>query len=98
MKKPRSRPVTVAAVSHARPQVTDFCSNSTHASWPVCDPALPPSKRAADIISRLSLPDKIKALGTDTPALQSAGLRPYNWWSEACHGISRVQYEPSPLT
>ena len=36
----------------------------------------PPPKRAADIIARLSLPDKIKALGTDTPELPSGALKP----------------------
>jgi hypothetical protein len=70
-------PPLILSPHPSQTQVTDFCSNSTRSSWPVCDASLPPSKRAADIISRLSLPDKIAALGTDTPALNSAGLRPY---------------------
>jgi len=35
--------------------------------------------------------EKYGALGTNTPALSSVGLNPYNWWSEATHGISHVQ-------
>ena len=57
-------------------QVTDFCGRAAHGSWPVCDPSVPAAQRAADIIGRMSLPDKIAALGTDSPALPSVGLRP----------------------
>lgn len=57
-------------------------------------PAAPPPTDA-DIVSRLSLADKISALGTSTPALNSVGLPAYNWWSEATHGISHVSYTNS---
>lgn len=69
-----------------------WCTIADHASWTICDVTAPIDARAADIVSRLSLADKIAALGTSTPALPSVGLSAYNWWSEATHGISRVSY------
>lgn len=69
-----------------------WCSIADHANWTICDPTAPIDARAADIVSRLSLADKIAALGTSTPALPSVGLPAYNWWSEATHGISRINY------
>ena len=63
-----------------------FCSQ--HASWPICNSSVAIDDRAADIVSRLSLADKIQALNTGTPELGSVGLPPYQWWSEATHGIS----------
>ena len=65
-----------------------FCSEAAHASWPICNSSVAIDDRAADIVSRLSLADKIQALNTGTPELGSVGLPPYQWWSEATHGIS----------
>ena len=61
----------------------------------MCDPTQPIDARARDIVSRLTLADKIEALGTGAKALNSVGLPAYNWWSEATHGISHVQYTPA---
>ena len=38
----------------------------------------------------MSLAEKIAQLDTDAPAIPSLGLNPYNWWSEATHGVSHV--------
>ncbi len=71
----------------------DWCQSNGHSSWGICNTSLPIDERAADIVSRISLQDKIQALGTSTPALPSVGLPPYNWWSEATHGISHVTFD-----
>ena len=70
----------------------DFCSKGNHSTWLICNPLADIDARAADIVSRLSLTDKIASLGTSSPALPSINLPPYNWWSEAAHGISHVTY------
>ena len=61
------------------------------ASMPFCDATLDIDARVADAVSRLTIAEKISALGTGTGALPSLGLPPYNWWSEATHGISHVR-------
>jgi len=42
----------------------------------------------ADAVSRMTLAEKIGALGTGTPPIPSLGLPPYNWWSEASSGVA----------
>ena len=66
----------------------DWCAEPAHANWTICDPNAALDDRAADIVGRLALADKIQALGTGTPRLPSVGLPAYQWWSEATHGIS----------
>jgi hypothetical protein len=63
-----------------------WCAMAPQANWTVCDTSASLDARAADIVSRLSLADKIQALGTGTPRLPSISLPGYQWWSEATHG------------
>ena len=72
--------------------IEPWCQNAARSSWTVCNMAAGIDARAADIVSRLSLADKILALNTDQHTLTSVGLPAYNWWSEATHGISHVTY------
>lgn len=55
-------------------------------------------ERVTDAVTRLTLQEKISALGTSSPALKSLGLNAYNWWSEATHGISHVHYSAPNYT
>jgi len=83
----------------------DFCGSAPQSSWPVCDASQSLDARAADIVSRISMADKIQLLsGGQYPggtgkmdggiAAPSIGLGPYNWWSEATHGLLFVKYTP----
>ena len=54
-----------------------WCSSAPPSGWPICNTQLALDVRSADIVSRLSLADKISALGTGTPALNSVGLPSY---------------------
>ncbi|XP_022926343.1 probable beta-D-xylosidase 5 [Cucurbita moschata] len=38
----------------------------------------------------MTLSEKVAQLGHDAPGVARLGLPPYNWWSEALHGISNV--------
>ena len=60
------------------------------ASQPWCDHTLPIDVRVSDMVSRMSLTEKIANLDTEAPAIASLSLPPYNWWSEATHGLSHV--------
>lgn len=53
------------------------------------DPAQPLAARIDDLISRLTLPEKINQLGNENSAIERLGIPPYNWWNEACHGVGR---------
>lgn len=84
--------IAAALAAATNPPFSDWCNDPTHKTWLICDTSASLDARAADIVSRLSTGDKIAALGTAQPHLNSINLPPYNWWSEATHGISHVQY------
>jgi beta-glucosidase len=56
---------------------------------PYLNPDLAPEKRAADLVSRMTLEEKILQMQNNAPAIQRLGVIPYNWWSEALHGVAR---------
>lgn len=47
-------------------------------------------ERAADLVSRMTLEEKIAQLGNDTPAIPRLGVPAYEWWNEALHGVARA--------
>ena len=53
------------------------------------DPTHPLKARVEDLLSRLTLAEKIGQLMHDSPAVERLGVPAYNWWNEACHGIGR---------
>jgi beta-glucosidase len=54
------------------------------------DPAATPEKRAADLISRMTLEEKAAQLGHTAPAIPRLGVPAYNWWNEGLHGVARA--------
>ena len=46
--------------------------------------------RAADLVSRMTLEEKIAQLGNDTPAIPRLEVPAYEWWNEALHGVARA--------
>src|SRR6266700_3202760 len=54
------------------------------------DPNAPVEKRAADLISRMTLEEKISQLMNDSPAIDRLGVPAYNWWNECLHGVARA--------
>jgi len=54
--------------------------------------ALPVDERVNDIISKLSLQQKIKLLMNEGTAIDSNVLKipAYNWWNECLHGVARA--------
>lgn len=56
---------------------------------PYLNPDLPIEERARDLVSRLTLEEKIAQLNYNAPAIERLGIPAYNWWSEALHGVAR---------
>ncbi len=57
---------------------------------PYRNPELPASERAADLLGRLTLEEKVSLMQDASPAIDRLGIRPYNWWNEALHGAARA--------
>lgn len=47
-------------------------------------------ERADDLISRLTLEEKVAQLGNNAPAIPRLGVPAYDWWNEALHGVARA--------
>lgn len=59
-------------------------------NYPFRDAELPMEKRIADLISRLTLEEKISLTGNASPGVPRLGIPAYNWWNEALHGVARA--------
>jgi len=59
------------------------------ASCPYLNPALTPESRAKDIVSRMTLEEKVSQMQDVAPAIPRLGVPAYNWWNEALHGVAR---------
>ena len=56
---------------------------------PYLDPNLSPEHRAADLVSRMTLEEKVLQMQSTAPAIPRLGVPAYNWWNEALHGVAQ---------
>jgi beta-glucosidase len=56
---------------------------------PYLDPSLAPERRAADLVSRMTLEEKVLQMQSTAPAIPRLGVPAYNWWNEALHGVAQ---------
>src|SRR5208337_3759362 len=55
---------------------------------PYLNPDLPPERRAADLVSRMTLEEKVLQMQSTAPAIPRLGVAAYDWWNEALHGVA----------
>ncbi|EOY06888.1 Glycosyl hydrolase family protein [Theobroma cacao] len=61
------------------------------AEFAFCDKSLPYEVRAKDLVDRMTLAEKADQMGHGTSVgIPRIALPPYNWWSEALHGVSNT--------
>lgn len=61
-------------------------------SFPWDDPGQPVAQRVHELVSRMTLQQKVSQMMNEAPAIPSLGVPAYNWWSEGLHGIARSGY------
>ena len=59
--------------------------------YPFRNPELPLDVRVQDVISRLTLEEKVQLMKHAAPAIPRLGIPAYNWWNEALHGVARTK-------
>jgi beta-glucosidase len=71
-----------------------------HAQSPYQDPNLSSEQRAKDLLTRLTLEEKATLMCDVSDAIPRLGIKKFNWWSEALHGLannSDVTVFPEPI-
>jgi beta-glucosidase len=54
------------------------------------NPDLSPEVRAKDLVSRMTLEQKVRQMQNAAPAIPDLGVPAYDWWNEALHGVARA--------
>jgi beta-glucosidase len=59
---------------------------------PYKDPSLPIQKRVDDLVSRMTLEEKVSQMMNGAARIERLGIPEYEWWNEALHGVARAGY------
>ncbi len=57
---------------------------------PYLNPSLPIRQRVDDLVSRMTLREKVLQMQHTAPAIPRLKIPAYDWWSEALHGVARA--------
>ena len=90
------RPALVSAVLlssfAAVASATNGFSQSTPEKPLYLDPSQPTERRVADLVSKMTLEEKVSRMQNHAVAIPRLGVPEYDWWSEALHGVARAGY------
>jgi len=59
---------------------------------PYLNPSLPIERRVDDLVSRMTLEEKVFQMQHTAPAIPRLNIPSYDWWNEALHGVARSGY------
>jgi len=59
---------------------------------PYLDPSLPREQRAADLVARMTLEEKVSEMMNSSKAIPRLNVPAYDWWNEGLHGVARSGY------
>lgn len=94
------RSYKLAATGLAATAAILFSCRSLAQSYPYQDSQLPSEQRAKDLLGRLTLQEKASLMFDQSPAIPRLGIKKFNWWSEALHGLANnenVTVFPEPI-
>ncbi len=63
--------------------------SSSAQKYPFNDPKLTIQERTEDLISRMTLEEKISQMTHQSSEIERLGIKSYNWWNECLHGVGR---------
>ena len=66
-----------------------FSATIIWAQEPYQDATLSPTRRAHDLLRRLTLEEKVSLMMDQSKPVERLGIKPYQWWNEALHGVAR---------
>src|SRR3990167_8460714 len=62
-------------------------------SFPMWNTKLSIEQRVNDVVSRLTLEEKVAQMLNATPAIPRLGIPAYDWWNEVLHGVARTPFK-----
>ena len=62
-------------------------------SFPMWNTKLSFEQRVNDVVSRLTLEEKVAQMLNATPAVPRLGIPAYDWWNEVLHGVARTPFK-----
>ncbi len=65
-------------------------SETRHEIPAYMNPDLAVDVRVADLVSRMTLEEKVSQMVHGAPAIRRLGIPAYNWWNECLHGVGRA--------
>lgn len=68
------------------------CTTKQSYQYPFQNPKLSVEERADNIVSLLTIDEKIAQMVNNAPAIERLGIPAYNWWNETLHGVARSPY------
>ena len=80
-------PPAVAQQSASQPQSSADLANAKFRN-----PALPIDERVNDLISRMTLEEKVSQMRDHAVGIPRLGVPPYEWWNEGLHGVAFSGY------
>ena len=72
--------------------ILSSCNNATH-DFPFQNHNLAIEERVNDLVSRLTLEEKVAQMLNSTPAIPRLGIPAYDWWNEVLHGVARTPFK-----
>nr|CAB3491483.1 unnamed protein product [Digitaria exilis] len=81
--------LVVASSSSASDAPGFSCGPSSPSrALPFCDRSLPAARRAADLVSRMTVAEKVSQMGDEANGVPRLGVPPYKYWTEGLHGLA----------
>src|SRR6476646_6912156 len=63
-------------------------TNTNNASY--LNPSLPLEQRVDDLVSRMTLEEKVSQMMNAASAIPRLDIPAYDWWNESLHGVARA--------
>lgn len=79
----------IFAIATATAAMTAATAVAQNYKYPFQDPELSFHERAKNLVSLLTLDEKINQVGHQTLDITRLGVKGYNYWNEALHGVAR---------
>jgi beta-glucosidase len=80
--------ITIALMCFA---ATGFSQGQKY-KFPFQDPNLTFDQRVEDLVSRMTLEEKVAQMLNKAPAIKRLDIPAYDWWNEVLHGVARSPY------